>query len=482
MWIESKYTTGLAEPPKSSLSEVLRPGTAARRVCSYENLYVRLGYFRDAGINASGVHVLRHTGGQAAQGRWSEHRKRQLVPRPIHRSPSPRLFEATRRAGGPWLGKGGGGDWGREFYITIADRSPKYLELAILANLLKHVHNYFMSTKTDARQFPFQPFETMFKSLVVSDTLGDDVAHVLVRCQFLRRLFESGRLKTLYGQYLDLTGLRGPLAEIAAASDKLAAVLGYPSRAHFHAAGADRARAIEAFLETTAGRETLLDAHQMWDRANAHAQQVLLTLDVAVSEDMRREATRFVTSIKCRWVWLAAEVFDGFLDAIASEICGGMLTTTVELMHPEASSDPVPSAPVQEPGESVESYLARVRAYASDIQMEIRQRSKPRGKVPKDRVEDLKRYSDWLYQSRVEGLSLREIARRSFPGEPPDSRRKNVKYGIGAAEKAMSLGAYEFTGPDELEVRIRREAFEGGKELNPRKLARVNYQERDFSP
>ncbi len=69
-------------------------------------------YLEKAGLPPAGLHILRHTRGQAAPGRRGEHRGRVPVPgsqlaRGDHHLPAP-----AGRAGGPGLGQGGGGDRG----------------------------------------------------------------------------------------------------------------------------------------------------------------------------------------------------------------------------------------------------------------------------------------------------------------------------------------------------------------------------------
>lgn len=325
--------------------------------------------------------------------------------------------------------------------------------------------------------FPFPPFDSPYKNLIASDTIGDDVSHLVVRCQFLRRLFESGRIDNLYGQYLDQTNLREVLVEIAAATDHFAKVEGYESRGAFYKVLYQGGAAIQV-----ADVERSLDAFEWWNRASAHGQKVLEEVDEAVLKDLHRQAVRYVTSIGCKWVWLAAEIHDGFLEAVMASILGANLTTWVQVGHPVALAAQVAGPPPGfEDGESAETFLGRMRAYMAATEIAYQQRRKPRGRIPKDRIPTLQEYADWFYEARIKQKSMRKIAAEAFPHLPADEVWKNVKYGLNRADTLLSLGAYEFTRGDPMAVELRDEALQGNS-LNLRKLARVNYCRREFSP
>lgn len=285
------------------------------------------------------------------------------------------------------------------------------------------------------------------------EMLGTSVAHnqriAVARYALLSRMEADGLTHALNQRLLDMTGLRTPFRRIVVLSEAIAALAGIHCRYEvWH-----EAEAHDGWIEVRRhdiSRSEIVQLNRAIARfsdAAAHAAASLNDwLAGSGGASIADGALRFTKVLGLPWLWVPAELYDGFLRAFLDWVWGRQSTFrfVVDQRFIPASR-PVQAVFEVSEGETMDQVAERLGRFVARTLHEVNPASPlPRGSMPGPVTEErIARDVNIWFEHAIYKVPKQELAREYYAQESdPESRARDIRTSIQRAADLLGATPY----------------------------------------
>jgi len=291
-----------------------------------------------------------------------------------------------------------------------------------------------------------RPFVECADQLTGDENQND--AHLVVRAAFLNCLVHDERIKSLFEDWGNRTGLFREAEKIRSSVHALAASCGFEDDLEF---------VRRVFLDgKDYPKDELVDLTQL---KNASARFFsAMTKFGRLSKSSGRQLGESILvyvrdELKLPFPWVCIELCHVFYLRVVTRAFGFEFEIQFALNEPELAKDLRFEAAA---GESISKVLERILSEGAKLAKAAVSSEAPAGKksrAAKNGGEHLEKYAEWFYRKKVNNESIRAIAQNYclnncqelHAGE--NDHRRDVRYGIARAEKLLNLVSHSFSDP-----------------------------------
>jgi len=277
---------------------------------------------------------------------------------------------------------------------------------------------------------------------------AENVRHTLVRAAFVDEFVGDHRVQELYQSWLDRFNLGTTGMAVMNLLDELCGATGCQRRSEF-IKGLDDLESSRDGSHVTVDAEDkravrlakgLSENQHLIDRLSEVLDEFQNTLETADYAAMLSEGRKILKMMDLPWDWLAIETVEFFCIEVVRYIVDGNWRETRWVAAPDPPAPAVTFRFGTRPGESAREALYRFHEEADTIASQLVEPIQfPEGRMPTDLDREFHdgvgRYGRWLYIRRVRRDSINSIARNFH------SDRSTIRYGLGEAERLLSLAS-----------------------------------------